>query len=178
VIDLEGVAASRDEILGGELSRFQILHFATHGVLNDENPVCSGLRLFSSEGNTSLPNTADIFGLYLPADLIVLSDCETGLGDEFKGEGIVGLTRAFMYAGAESLIVSLWTVDDTATAIFMKRFYKELLDRDTTPAEALKLTQLAMLEEDLLEDENMDSSNPYFWAAFTLQGEWEQRFDF
>ena len=107
----------------------------------------------------------DIFNLNLPAELVILSACQTGLGEEIKGEGLVGLTRGFMYAGSPRLIVSLWSVDDAATAEFMKIFYGLMLEKNLKPAQALRETQLQM-------QQNPQWKNPYYWAAFTLQGEW------
>jgi CHAT domain-containing protein len=107
----------------------------------------------------------DIFNLKLAADLVVLSACQTGLGQNIQGEGIVGLTRGFMYAGAKRVVVSLWSVDDEGTATFMEKFYEEMLQKGLTPAAALRAAQLAMLQQSKWK-------SPYYWAAFTLQGEW------
>ena len=107
----------------------------------------------------------EIFNLNLTADLVVLSACETGLGKQIKGEGLVGLTRGFMYAGSPRLLVSLWKVDDQATAAMMTQFYQFMLNQKLPPAEALRATQLAM-------QKSPQWSSPYYWAGFTLQGEW------
>jgi CHAT domain-containing protein len=107
----------------------------------------------------------DIFNLNLPAELIVLSACQTGRGQEIKGEGIIGLTRGFMYAGASRVLVSLWKVDDKATAELMKRFYRGMLKEKLTTAAALKQAQMEM-------SQIPQWSSPYYWAAFVLQGEW------
>jgi CHAT domain-containing protein len=103
--------------------------------------------------------------LNLPADLVVLSACETGLGEEIKGEGLIGLTRGFMYAGAERVLVSSWRVDDEATAQLMGKFYQGMLKEGLRPAAALRAAQLAMWQQQRWRA-------PYYWAAFTLQGEW------
>src|SRR5262249_34163807 len=104
--------------------------------------------------------------LRLSADLVALSGCRTGLGKEVSGEGMLGLTRAFLYAGARRVVSSLWQVNDNATAGLMKRFYQGMLgERRLSPAAALRAAQTAMWESDRW-------SNPYYWAAFTLQGEW------
>ncbi|MGF1536297.1 MAG: CHAT domain-containing protein [Elainellaceae cyanobacterium] len=166
--------ASRENVLSGALQNYDIIHFATHGVLNDQDPTQSGLELSrfnpNQEPQTGLLSFSDIFGMNLAADLVVLSACDTGRGPVLQGEGIVGLTQAFMYAGADSVIVSLWPVEDQATRDLMVRFYDELLDDGHAPAEALRAAQMAMFKR-------QDNGNPYFWAAFTLQGRWDQVFE-
>ena len=107
----------------------------------------------------------ELFNLRLPADLVVLSACQTGLGKEIRGEGLIGLTRGFMYAGAQRVVSSLWQVDDLATAQLMKQFYSGMLKDNLPPAAALRAAQLAMRKEKRW-------SSPYFWAAFSIQGEW------
>ncbi|HEY9703845.1 MAG TPA: CHAT domain-containing protein, partial [Allocoleopsis sp.] len=150
-----------------DLSQYKIIHFATHGVLNGINPELSGLllSLVDKQGQTQngLLMTPDIFNLDLPADLIVLSACETAKGKKVKGEGIVGLTRGFMYAGTSRLMLSLWKVDDQATSELMSRFYEGMLKEKLTPAIALRKAQLSMWKE---------GKSPYYWSAFILQGEW------
>jgi CHAT domain-containing protein len=101
----------------------------------------------------------------LPAELVVLSACQTGLGKEIKGEGLVGLTRGFMYAGAARVVVSLWNVNDKATAELMAKFYEKMLERGERPAAALRAAQVEMWRQ-------KQWQSPYYWAAFTLQGEW------
>jgi len=95
-----------------------------------------------------------------------LSACETGLGKDVKGEGIEGLTRAFMYAGARRVIVSLWNVNDKATAALMQRLYTGMLRSGKTPAAALRAAQVEMLR-------TRQWQSPYFWAPFVMQGEWK-----
>ncbi len=108
-----------------------------------------------------------IYNLKLAADLVVLSACQTALGQEIKGEGLVGLARGFMYAGAPRVVASLWTVDDQATAELMKRFYRGMLGpRRLRPSAALREAQVAMRKMPRWE-------SPYYWAAFTIQGEWK-----
>ncbi|MGK7948172.1 MAG: CHAT domain-containing protein [Xenococcaceae cyanobacterium] len=152
-----------------ELSNYNIVHFATHGILNSEKPELSGivLSLFDEKGNpqNGFLRLHEVFNLDLPADLVVLSAYETGLGKEIRGEGLVGLTRGFMYAGATRLLVSLWKVNDAATAEFMSEFYSFILQDGLTPAEALNATQKYM-------QQHPDWNHPYYWAAFTLQGDW------
>ncbi len=167
VFDFEAnLAAATDP----ELNQYRIVHFATHGLLNSQSPELSGLvlSLVNEQGNSinGFLRLHEIFNLDLGADLVVLSACETGLGKEVKGEGLVGLTRGFMYAGAPRVLVSLWNVDDAATAELISRFYRNLLEKGLSATEALRATQIEMIEE-------TQWKAPYFWAAFVLQGEWE-----
>lgn len=152
-----------------DLSQYRIVHFATHGILNTVRPELSGI-VMSLVDEKGMPQNGflrlhDIFNLNLPAELIVLSACQTGRGQEIKGEGVIGLTRGFMYAGASRVLVSLWKVDDKATAELMKRFYRGMLQEKLTPAAALKQAQVEM-------SKIPQWSSPYYWAAFVLQGEW------
>jgi CHAT domain-containing protein len=101
----------------------------------------------------------------LPAELVVLSACQSGLGKETKGEGLVGLTQGFMYAGARRVVVSLWNVNDKATADLMQRFYRGMLKEKLTPSAALRKAQGEMWQQ-------RQWQSPYYWAAFTMQGEW------
>ena len=101
----------------------------------------------------------------LNADLVVLSACQTALGKEVHGEGLVGLTRGFMYAGSPRVVASLWKVDDVATAELMKRFYAKMLKENMRPAAALRAAKIEMMNQERW-------SEPYYWAAFELQGEW------
>jgi CHAT domain-containing protein len=110
---------------------------------------------------------SDIYNLRAPVDLVVLSACRTALGKEVRGEGLVGLTRGFMYAGASTVVASLWKVDDEATAELMKRFYTDMLQRGMTPAAALRAAQNSIRQEP-------QWHSPYYWAAFTLQGDYRQ----
>jgi len=109
--------------------------------------------------------TTDIYNLKLNADLVVLSACQTALGKEVRGEALVGLTRAFMYAGAPSVLASLWTVSDRSTAELMARFYQGMLTGKLRPAAALRDAQISLWKDGRW-------TRPYYWAAFTLQGEW------
>lgn len=155
-----GGEATRAAAMSGELRRFRYVHFATHGVLDDRHPELSGIVL--SDGFLRLH---DIYNLDLPADLVVLSACQTALGKEVAHEGLVGLTRGFMYAGAERVLASLWKIDDRATAELMGRFYERMLVGKLTPAAALRAVQVEMARSPRWSD-------PYHWAAFVLQGEW------
>ena len=162
-------AANHDWITSADLSQYRLVHMATHGFVNPDNPALSGvvLALVDEQGNTrsnGFLRLHDIFNLRLNADLVVLSACETGLGSQVGGEGLVGLSRGFMYAGAERLAVSLWAISDSGTAQVMSQFYGHMLaGEQMTPAEALRETQRTMWEA---------GESPYYWAAFTLQGEW------
>ena len=163
-------SANRATATSPQLSQYRIVHFATHGILDSVHPELSGvvLSLVDEKGKpqNGFLRLRDIFNLNLPAELIVLSACETGLGQEVRGEGLVGLTRGFMYAGAPRVLVSLWSVDDAATSELMSRFYKKMLQEGQKPAAALRAAQLEMWQDTRWKE-------PYYWAAFTLQGEWK-----
>jgi CHAT domain-containing protein len=153
----------------GALARYRIVHFATHGLLNSEHPELSGLVLSLIDDNGKIRDgflrMHEIYNLRLPADVVVLSACQTALGKEVKGEGLVGLTRGFMYAGAQRVVASLWQVDDLATAELMKHFYRGMLQENMRPAEALRAAQIEMSKHGRW-------SAPYYWAGFVIQGEW------
>lgn len=163
-------AATRAAATNDELSQYRIVHIATHGFLNSLNPELSGL-VFSLLDEKGAPQNGfllapEIYNLKLPAaDLVVLSACQTGLGKEVRGEGVIGLTRGFMYAGAPRVVVSLWNVNDRATADLMKGFYQGMLTKNMRPAAALRSAQIEMLKL-------KQWQAPYYWAAFGLQGEW------
>ena len=141
--------ANRTMATSGELSKYRYVHFATHGYLDTTRAGLSAivLSLVDPEGKPQdgFLRVHDIYNLSLPAELVVLSACETGLGKEVTGEGLDGLTRAFMYAGARRLVVSLWNVNDKATAVLMQRLYAEMLRSNKTPAAALRAAQIEML---------------------------------
>jgi len=166
-----GFEASRATVTSPELAQYRIVHFATHGYVDYERPDLSGLVLSlvdrhgqPQEGHLRLH---DIYNLKLSANLVVLSACNTGLGKEIKGEGLIGLTRGFMYAGADTVAASLWKVDDEATAELMKEFYKGMFRDNLTPAAALRQAQIAMWNQPRWRA-------PYFWAAFIIQGRYDQ----
>lgn len=164
--------ATRDRLEHTDLSKYSILHLATHGFLNSKKPGRSGvlLSLVDREGKPidGYMSLNDIYSLRAPVDLVVLSACRTGLGKEIRGEGLIGLTRGFMYAGASSVVASLWTVDDEATAELMKRFYENMITKDMSPASALRAAQNSIRNEPRW-------SSPYYWAAFTIQGDYQQK---
>ncbi len=164
-------AANRSVVTDAKLSDYRIVHFATHGLINNQNPDLSGvvLSLVDEQGRpqNGFLRLYDIYNLKLDAELVVLSACQTALGKEIKGEGLVGLTRGFMYAGAPRVVASLWRVDDRASADMMSRFYSAMLKDGMRPAAALRAAQIAMLKEKRWQ-------SPHYWAAFTIQGEWRQ----
>lgn len=161
--------ASRNVALGAGLAHYRVLHFATHGLLNSQHPELSGLVLSlvdeKGQPQDGFLRLHDIYNLNLNAELVVLSACRTALGKEINGEGLLGLTRGFMYAGAKSVIASVWDVKDEATAELMKRFYQNLLQKKQRPAAALRAAQISVWQE-------ARWAAPYFWAGFTMQGEW------
>jgi CHAT domain-containing protein len=162
--------AAKQTLAARDLRKYSILHFATHGSLNSAHPELSGLVL-SLVDTTGKPvdgflRLHEIYNLDLEADLVVLSACRTALGKEVHGEGLIGLTRGFMYAGASRVVSSIWNVDDRASAQLMSRFYDAMLTRRLSPAKALREAQIALLRQPRW-------SNPHYWAAFGLQGEWK-----
>jgi CHAT domain-containing protein len=165
-----GFDASRATAMSPELAQYRIVHFATHGVFDNDNPGLSGIMLsmFDERGRAvdGFLRLHDIYGLKLPAELVVLSACNTALGKQVRGEGLVGVVRGFMYAGAKRVVASLWKVDDEATGELMGRFYEEMLGRNRSPAAALRQAQLAMWSQERW-------GPPFYWAAFVLQGEWQ-----
>ncbi len=163
-----GFEASLARATGGELAQYRFVHFATHGIVDSEQPELSSLVLsmFNERGETQdgLLRLPDIYNLRLNADLVVLSACETALGKEIRGEGLIGLTRGFMYAGASRVLASLWGIDDQSTADLMERFYRGLLIEGLSVPEALRQAQLEIARQ-------TKWKSPYYWAGFSLQGE-------
>jgi CHAT domain-containing protein len=162
---------TRDAVRDSSLSEYRFLHFATHGFFNARQPELSGIVLSLVDANghprDGFLTATDIVDLRLPADVVVLSACRTALGKDIHGEGLVGITRAFFSAGARSVVASLWTVDDVATAELMKRFYAEMLGPERRrPAAALRAAQASMAQ-------TRRWTAPYYWAGFLLQGEWD-----
>jgi CHAT domain-containing protein len=161
--------ANRTTAKAPDLVKYRVVHFATHGLLDSEHPELSGLvlSLVDEHGKqqNGFLNLQDIYNLNLHADLVVLSACQTGLGKDIRGEGLVGLTRGFMYAGAPRVMASLWNVDDVATSELMKNLYENMFKRGLTPAAALRGAQVEMWK-------SKRWSAPYFWASFVFQGEW------
>jgi CHAT domain-containing protein/Tfp pilus assembly protein PilF len=162
--------ASRTNVLNPDLAQYRVVHIATHGLMDSANPELSGLvlSLVDERGRPQdgFLGLQDIYNLNLPVDLVVLSACETGLGKEIKSEGLIGLTRGFMYAGASRVVASLWNTDDAATAELMINFYKAMEQDKMRPAAALRQAQIQMWKKRRWKD-------PYYWAAFQLHGEWK-----
>ncbi|HZI17936.1 MAG TPA: CHAT domain-containing tetratricopeptide repeat protein [Pyrinomonadaceae bacterium] len=162
--------ASEANVEGRDLAQYRVVHFATHGLLNTERPQFTGLVLSlvnNREGEDGFLRTDEIFNLRLGTPLVMLSACETGLGKEKRGEGVIGLTRAFMYAGAPTVGVSLWSVADKSTADLMTDFYKNLFAKNGgSPAAAMRAARLNMIA-------GKKFSAPFYWAPFVLVGDWK-----
>jgi len=161
--------ATRAAVLAPELARYRYVHLATHGIFNSDQPELSGLvfSLLDERGKAvdGFLRLNDIYNMRLTADVVVLSACQTALGTDVRGEGIVGLTRGFMYAGASRVVASLWQVDDVSTVELMRRFYRGMMSDGLSPAAALQRAQREMASD-------ARWSSPFHWAAFVLQGEW------
>ncbi len=164
-----GFDAHRERVVAGHLGRYRVLHFATHGIVDDRHAALSGLVLsrFDAAGRPrdGFLRLRDIYRLDLRADLVVLSACRTALGREVRGEGLLGLTRAFLHAGASRVMASLWSVPDRATAELMERFYRALWRDGLSPPAALRRAQRSMLAVHRW-------SAPHQWAGFVLVGDW------
>jgi len=164
-----GFNATKAAAMNPDLQRYRIVHFATHTILNDDHPDLSSLvlSLVDEKGNpqSGFLRLRDMYNLHLAAELVVLSACDTALGKEVKGEGLMSMVRGFMYSGTPRVLASLWKVDDEATAELMKEFYKNLLQSGLTPAAALRQAQITQMQK-------KSRQSPYYWAGFQLQGEW------
>lgn len=160
--------ASRQVLMSERLKDYRIIHIATHGFLDDEHPELSGivLSLYDEKGRpqNGFVQLRDVYGMTLNADMVVLSACQTGLGREVKGEGLTGLPRAFIFAGARRVVASLWPVDDDATAELMTNFYRHLLKEKMTPSAALRAAQLEISAQP-------GRRQPFYWAGFFLSGD-------
>jgi CHAT domain-containing protein len=160
--------ASEANVKTRDITKYRLLHVATHGLLDAERPQFTGvvLSLVGNSDTDGFLRTDEIFNLRLGAQLVMLSACETGLGKEKRGEGVIGLTRAFLYAGAPSVGVSLWSVADRSTADLMSDFYKRLLTKQSpTPPAAMRAAQQQMIA-------GKRYSAPFYWAPFVLVGDW------
>lgn len=165
-----GFDANRQQANGQALRQYRRLHFATHGLVDSKNPALSGilLSLVDEQGRPQdgMLRLQDIYNLHLNAELVVISACQTAIGKEVRGEGLLSLSRGFLYAGSQRVISTLWKVDDRATAELMSQFYQELLSpKSSNTAAALRLAQRKLLE-------NPRWQSPRFWAAFIQQGDW------
>ncbi len=149
----------------------RIIHFACHGIVDDNYPLNSSLALTGTSSGTENDGNLQAWEVFehvrINADLVVLSACETALGKESDGEGLMGLTRAFQYAGAGTVLASLWSVDDESTSILMRNFY-EALNSGKTKDEALRDAQIIMIEA-----QDTRHSHPFHWAPFQLIGDWK-----
>lgn len=154
--------ASRSNLLQKDLANYSFLHFATHAFINESQPALSGIALRGNSDHNGTLYMNDIYNLNLNAELVVLGACDTGLGNFHRGEGIIGFTRAFIYAGTSNLVVSMWPVNDQATALLMIDFYKHFRD-GVSYSEALRQAKLNLIAE-------TDFASPRDWAAFVLFG--------
>jgi CHAT domain-containing protein len=163
-------AANRAAATDRNLQQYRIVHFATHGLVNNQHAQLSGivLSLVDERGQpqNGFLRLYEIYNLHLKSDLVVLSACQTALGKDIKGEGLIGLTRAFMYAGATRVVASLWQTEDRSTATLMGHFYEGMLAQGLSPAAALRSAQVSMWKDKRWHQ-------PRYWAAFTIQGEWK-----
>jgi CHAT domain-containing protein/Tfp pilus assembly protein PilF len=161
--------ANRDLVIGGRLAGYRVVHFATHAIVDTDRPELSGivLSLTDAHGRSTdgVLRLHDVYNLEWAADLIVLSACQSALGKDIRGEGLVGVARGFMYGGAKSIVASLWNVNDSVTARLMATFYRGYLREGLSSSEALRAAQIEIWKRPQWRD-------PYFWAAFVLQGEW------
>jgi CHAT domain-containing protein len=162
--------ASEDNLKKMNLKKYNIIHFACHGFIDEEAPTRSALVLSNKEGSKQdgLLQVGEIYDLELDADLVVLSACQTGRGQIARGEGILGLTRTFFYSGARSVISTLWSINDISTAIFMRHFYI-FLSEGMTKSEALRSAKMKMIYSQY--------NHPFYWAAFILNGDYKSKFD-
>ncbi len=163
-------AANRESAMSATLADYRVIHFATHGIIDNDHPELSGvvLSLFNEKGERQdgFLRLHDIYNLTLPADLVVLSACSTALGREIIGEGLIGLVRGFMYAGSRRVLASLWKVDDEATSELMTRFYRAMFEKGLAPSAALQAAQVELLK-------TKRWAHPFYWAGLVLQGEWK-----
>lgn len=169
-----GFDASRETAMSSNLRDYQIVHLVTHSFRDREHPEFAGILLTmvdrNGQGQDGLMSLHDIYSLNLSVELTVLSACETALGKDIKGEGLVGLTHSFMSAGSKSVVASLWKVDDRATSVLMTNFYKSMLEQGMSPAAALRSAKLQLRQEKRW-------SSPYYWAGFVIQGEYTNRIE-
>lgn len=167
---ISGFEANRKNFLSDKMSDYKVIHLATHGLFNDKNPELSGIVLsqFNKDGKkqNGFIWLQDIYSLKLSADLVVLSACDTGIGEDIKGEGLMSLTNAFLQVGAKSVVSSHWKVEDQATQILMKDFYQILANENVTPSVALNKAKIRLYQ-------NPNYRFPYYWASFTIHGDFK-----
>ncbi|MEO0366436.1 MAG: CHAT domain-containing protein, partial [Pseudomonadota bacterium] len=169
VTSYSGFSANTATLQSDDFERASIVHLATHGFADDETPARTGvmLSLFDESGNAQdgFVGLRDIYELRMNAELVTLSACDTALGRELAGEGLLGLTQGFMYAGARRVVASLWPASDRATAELMEHFYAGLLRDGLAPDAALAAAKVKLRE-------NRRFRDPYYWSAFVLHGDW------
>lgn len=170
VESFSGFSANRERLINANVSDYKILHFATHGIIDENRPELSGIVLSRFDENGQKRDEFfrlhDIYGMNLNSDLVVLSACYTGVGKEVKGEGLMSLNNAFLSVGAKSVLSSLWKVEDGATLELMKNFYEAMANEHLTPSKALQQAQIKMLTSERYK-------SPFYWAAFTVQGDFK-----
>ena len=161
---------AKEEYFKQEASDFGTIHLATHCFIDESRPMYCEIAFAQDDdpAEDGLLYTYEVFNLDLNAELVTLSACETGLGKLSRGEGLIGLTRAFMYAGASSVLVSLWSVDES-TGELMEPFYTAIQE-NKTKAEALRMAKLELIKTT---KNGISFSHPYLWAPFILVGQWE-----
>ena len=168
-LDARGFLANLENATNPQLGLYRIIHFSTHGVVDSRRPDQSALvlSLFDECGRprSGFLDLTAIYNLRLNADLVVLSACNTALGKEISGEGLVGVVRGFMYAGAPRVLASLWEVSDASTADLMARFYRAMFKQGLRPAAALRAAQIEMWRQ-------QEWKMPFYWAGFVMQGDW------
>jgi CHAT domain-containing protein len=156
--------ANETRIKSNDINKYNYLHFATHGIVDETDPELSRIFLNENSGDDGHLFAGEIYNLNLNAELAVLSACQTGLGKYSKGEGVIGLSRALVYAGAKNLVVSFWSVADESTAQLMTDFYSELLKNPGKGfSYALQQSKIKMIG-------SKEFSDPYYWAPFVLIG--------
>lgn len=160
---MSGASARESGLRDGSLPQFPVLHFATHGLVSDVQPKRSGLLLAPETGEDGLLQMSEIYGLGLKANLVVLSACQTALGREITGEGLIGLSRAFFYAGARSVVATLWNLNDRFAAEFVERFYSEL-NQGHSSEEALRRAKIAYVNHPRF-------SHPFYWSSLVMLGD-------
>ncbi len=167
---LTDFAANIENLNDENLADYRILHFATHGILDISKPADSGLvlSLFDEKGNekSGFLSLDKVYNLNISSELVVLSACQTALGKDIRGEGLIGLSRGFLYAGSSRIIASLWKVDDFATAEFMKHFYRFHLEKNLPASSALQKAKLEMMKIPRYK-------SPFYWSGFAILGDWK-----
>ena len=167
--NFSGFSANRERLLNTNAADYKILHFATHGLIDEKRPELSGIVLSRFDENGQKMDEFfrlhDIYGMNLNSDLVVLSACNTGIGKEVRGEGLLSLNNAFLSVGAKSVMASLWKVEDGATLELMKNFYDAMANEKLTPSKALQKAQINLQQSERYK-------SPFYWAAFTVQGDY------